>query len=155
MSAPVGYVNNMDVIGSIDKMVSINSCLQIDLYGQVNSESVGHMHISGTGGLLDFILGVYLSEGGKSFICTPSTKTLKDGTVESLLVPFMLPGSIVTCPRASIDYIVTEYGISQLRGLSTWERAEKIIELAHPDFRDDLVKAAEKQGIWRTSSKLK
>ena len=154
MSAPVGYVNNMDVIGSIDKLISINSCLQIDLYGQVNSESIGHLHISGTGGLLDFILGSYLSKGGKSFICTPSTKTLKDGTVESLVVPFMPPGSIVTCPRASIDYIVTEYGIAQLRGLSTWERAEKIIELAHPDFRDELVVSAERQGIWKNSSKL-
>lgn len=154
MGAPVGYVNNMDVIGSIDRMVSINSCLQLDLYGQVNAESVGHLHISGTGGLLDFVLGAYLSEGGKSFICTPSTKTLKDGTVESLVLPFMPPGSIVSCPRASIDYLVTEYGIAQIRGLSTWERAEKIIGLAHPDYREELIRSAEKQGIWSNTSKL-
>ncbi len=154
MSAPVGYVNDMNVIGSIDKMISINACLQMDLYGQVNAESVGHMHISGTGGMLDFVEGAFMSDGGKSIICTPSTKTLKDGTVESLVLPFMPPGSIVSCPRASVSYLVTEYGIAYLKGLSTWQRAEKIIELAHPDFREDLIKAAEKQGIWRNSSKL-
>lgn len=152
--APVSYTNNVEVIGSNDKVVSINSCLQIDLYGQVNSESVRHLHISGTGGQVDFVLGSFRSKGGKSFICTPSTKTLKDGTRESLILPFMPPGSIVTCPRAAVDYLVTEYGVANMRELSTWERAEKIINLAHPDYREDLIKDAEKQGIWRNTSKL-
>ncbi len=154
MAAPVSYVNNIEVIGSIDKMVSINSCLQLDLYGQANSESIGHLAISGSGGLLDFIIGAFQSKGGRSFICTPSTKTLKDGSTESLILPFMPPGSIVTVPRADVDYVVTEYGIAQLRGLSTWERAEKIIGLAHPDYREELIQSAEKQGIWKNSSKL-
>ncbi|MGI6205921.1 MAG: acetyl-CoA hydrolase/transferase family protein [Anaerovoracaceae bacterium] len=153
-SGPVNYVNDMDVIGSIDKMVSVNACLQIDLYGQVNAESIGPLHISGTGGMLDFVEGAFMSNGGKSIICTPSTKTLKDGTVESLILPYMQPGSIVSCPRASVMYLVTEYGIAYMKGKSTWERAEQIINLAHPDYREDLIKAAEKQGIWRQSSKL-
>lgn len=154
MNAPSDYVNNMSIIGSNDKMVSINSCLSMDIYGQVDSESVGHLHISGTGGQLDFVMGAYLSEGGKSFICTPSLKTKKDGTTESLIKPFLPEGSIVTCPRSAVDYVVTEYGVAHLRGMSTWERAEAIIGLAHPDYRDQLIKDAEKQGIWKTSSKL-
>lgn len=153
-SAPVDYVNDMHVIGSIDKLVSVNACLQIDLYGQVNAESIGHLHISGTGGMLDFVEGAFMSDGGKSIICTPSTKTLKDGSKESLILPFMQPGSIVSCPRAAVMYLVTEYGIAFMKGKSTWERAEQIINLAHPDYREDLIKAAEKQGIWRQSSKL-
>lgn len=154
LSAPVSYVNNMSVVGANDKMVSINSCLQVDIYGQVNSESAGHLHISGTGGQLDYVEGAYLSKGGKSFLCTASTKTFKDGTVESLILPALPPGSIVTCPRAAVDYIVTEYGAVQLKGKSTWERAEALVSIAHPDFRDELIKAAERQGVWKNSSKL-
>lgn len=153
MSAPVNYVNNIDVIASIDKLISINSCLQLDLYGQINSESIGHMHISGTGGQLDFVQGAFLSNGGKSFICTPSTKTTKNGR-ESLIVPFMPPGAIVSCPRSSAQYLVTEFGCVMLKGKSTWQRAEAIISIAHPDFRDQLIIDAEKQGIWKNSSKL-
>lgn len=131
--APASYVNDIHVIGSINKLISVNACLQIDLYGQVNAESIGHTHISGTGGMLDYVKGAFLSEGGKSVICTPSTKTLKDGTVESMIVPFIQPGSIVSCPRAAVMYLVTEYGIAQMKGKSTWERAEAIINMAHPD----------------------
>jgi acyl-CoA hydrolase len=152
--APVDYVNNPAVIASIDKMVSINSCLQIDLYGQVNSETIGHMHISGTGGQINFVQGAYASKGGKSFLCTASTKTKADGTRESLILPFMPPGSQVTSPRYSTHYLVTEYGIACVKNKSTWEIAESIINIAHPDFREELIKNAEKQGIWRNSSKL-
>ena len=95
-----------------------------------------------------------INKRGQAWYIPPSTKILKDGTRESLIVPFMQPGSIVSCPRAAVMYLVTEYGIEMMKGKSTWERAESIINLAHPDFRDDLIKQAEKQGVWRQSSKL-
>ena len=89
MIAPVDYVNDVRVISAIDKMVSINSCLQVDLYGQVNAESIGFQHISGQGGQMNFVQGAFESKGGKSFLCTASTKTKADGTVESLILPYM------------------------------------------------------------------
>jgi len=153
-SAPVNYVNNVNVIAGIDNFISVNSCIQLDLYGQVCSESAGYQQISGTGGQLDFVMGAFLSKGGKSFICTPSTRTLKDGSKESLIMPTLAPGSIVTTPRMATNYIVTEYGAANLKGKSTWQRAEALINIAHPDFREDLIKDAEKMGIWTNSSKL-
>ena len=152
--APVNYVNNVNVISTIENFISVNSCIQVDLYGQVCSESAGHQQISGTGGQLDFVMGAFLSKGGKSFICTPSTRTLKDGSMESLIAPTLTPGSIVTTPRMATNYIVTEYGAANLKGKSTWQRAEALINIAHPDFRDNLIKEAEKMGIWKNTSKL-
>jgi len=152
--APVDYVNNIDVIAANDKMVSINSCLQVDLFGQVNSESVGLQHIGGTGGQMDFVMGAFLSKGGKSFLCTPSTRVNKDGSLSSLIMPTLPEGSIVSCPRHATNYVVTEFGAVNLKGMSTWERAEKLISIAHPQFQDELVRAAEKMGIWKTSSKV-
>ncbi len=152
-SAPVNYVNNVNIISSIDNFVSVNSCIQVDLYGQVCSESAGHQQISGTGGQLDFVMGSFLSKGGQSFICTPSTRTLRDGTKESLISPVLTPGAIVTTPRTATNFIVTEYGAANLKGKSTWERAELLINIAHPDFREDLIKAAERNGIWKNTSK--
>lgn len=151
--APVDYVNNVDVIASIDNFVSVNSCIQVDLYGQVCSETAGYQQISGTGGQLDFVMGAYQSKGGQSFICTPSTRTLSDGSKESLIAPTLTPGSIVTTPRTATNFIVTEYGAANLKGKSTWERAELLINIAHPDFRDDLIKDAEKMGVWSNTSK--
>ena len=124
-----------------------------DLFGQVNAESAGIKHISGTGGQLDFAMGAYLSKGGKSFICMSSTVTGKDGTVKSRIVPTLTPGSICTDPRSCAHYIVTEYGMVNLKGLSTWERAEALISVAHPDFREQLIADAEKMHIWRRSNK--
>lgn len=154
MSAPVDYVNDIDVIASNHKMTSINSCLQVDLFGQVNSESSGLQHIGGTGGQLDFVMGAFQSEGGKSFLCTPSTRTLKDGTRESLIKPVLPLGSIVSTPRSGVHYIVTEYGAVNLKGKGTYERAKLLISIAHPDFRAELQEEAEKMGIWKTSSKV-
>ncbi len=125
----------------------------LDLFGQVNAESAGLKHISGTGGQLDFVMGAYLSKGGKSFICMSSTVTGKDGTVKSRIVPTLTPGSICTDPRSCVHYIVTEYGMVNLKGLSTWERAEALISIAHPDFREQLIQDAEKMHIWRRSNK--
>jgi len=153
-NAPVNYVNNIATISKIPNFISVNSCIQVDLYGQVCSESAGHRQISGTGGQLDFVLGAYQSIGGHSFLCTPSTRTKKDGSLESLISPVLPRGAIVTTPRMATNYIVTEYGAADLKGKTTWERAELLINIAHPDFRDELIKDAEKMGIWKNSSKL-
>ena len=151
--APVDYTNDVHVISQIDNFISINNAIDMDLFGQVNAESAGLKHISGTGGQLDFAMGAYQSKGGKSFICMSSTVTGKDGTVKSRIVPTLTPGSIVTDPRSCVHYIVTEYGMINLKGLSTWERAEAIISIAHPDFREQLIADAEKMHIWRRSNK--
>lgn len=153
MAAPVDYTNDVHVIGQIDNFISINNAIDMDLFGQVNAESAGIKHISGTGGQLDFAMGAYLSKGGKSFICMSSTVTGKDGTVKSRIVPTLTQGSIATDPRSCVHYIVTEYGIANLKGLSTWERAEAVIGIAHPDFREQLIQDAEKMHIWRRSNK--
>lgn len=153
-SAPVDYVNLIETIAKIENFVSVNSCIQVDLYGQVCSESAGHQQISGTGGQLDFVLGAFQSTGGQSFLCTPSTRVNSKGEVESLISPGLAPGSIVTTPRMATNYIVTEYGAADLKGKTTWERAELLIGIAHPDFRDDLIKEAERRGIWKNTSKL-
>ena len=153
-SAPVDYVNSIATISQIRNFVSINSCIQVDLYGQVCSETSGAQQLSGTGGQLDFVLGAYASKGGKSFLCTPSTRNHHDGTVESLIKPTLSKGSIVTTPRTATNFVVTEYGIANLKGKNTWERAELLINIAHPDFRDSLIKDAEKMGIWKNTSKI-
>ena len=153
MAAPVDYTNDVHVISQLDNFISINNAVDMDLFGQVNAESAGLKHISGTGGQLDFVMGAYLSKGGKSFICMSSTMTAKDGTLKSRIVPTLANGSIVTDPRSSIHYIVTEYGMVNLKGLSTWERAEALIGIAHPQFREELIQSAEQMHIWRKSNK--
>ncbi len=152
-SYSVDYTNDPKVISRLNNFVSINNAVQVDLYSQVNAESEGFKQISGNGGMWDFVLGAQWSNGGKSFICLMSTYRDKDGSLRSRIVPTFSPGSITTIPRQMVDYIVTEYGAVQLRGKPTWMRAEMIISIAHPDFRDDLVKQAEKMGIWRRSNK--
>ena len=153
MAAPVDYTNDVHVVASLDNFISINNAIDMDLFGQVNAESAGIKHISGTGGQLDFVMGAYLSKGGKSFICMSSTVTGKDGTVKSRIVPTLTSGSIATDPRSCVHYLVTEYGMVNMKGLSTWERSEAIISIAHPQFREELIEAAEKMHIWRRSNK--
>ena len=153
MSAPVDYTNDVRTISALDNFMSINNAVDLDLFGQVNAESAGIKHISGAGGQLDFVLGASLSRGGKSFICCSSTFKKKDGTLESRIVPTLAPGSIVTDTRANIHYLVTEYGKVNLKGLSTWQKTEAIISVAHPQFRDQLIAEAEKMHIWRASNK--
>ncbi len=152
-SYPVTYCNDPRVISKHDNFVSINNALQVDLYSQVNAESNGFSQISGNGGMFDFVLGSQWSKNGKSFICLASTFTDKKGNVKSRIVPTFKEGSITTIPRQMVDYLVTEYGAVRMHLLPTWQRAESVISLAHPDFRDDLIKAAEVQGIWRRSNK--
>ena len=152
-SVPVDYTNDVGVIAQIDNFISINNAVDIDLYGQVNAESAGIKQISGTGGQLDFVMGAYLSKGGKSFICLSSTFKQKDGTVASRIRPTLSNGSIVTDTRSSVHYIVTEFGMVCLKGKSSWERAEALISIAHPDFREQLIADAEKMHIWKRSNK--
>ena len=153
MSAPVSYTNDIRQVSALDNFISINNCVDVDLFGQISSESSGIKHISGAGGQLDFVLGAYLSNGGKSFICCSSTFTDKNGTMHSRIRPTLAEGSIVTDTRANTHFIVTEYGMVNVKGLSTWEKAEAIISIAHPDFRDELIKEAEAMNIWRRSNR--
>lgn len=153
MSAPVSYTNDIKNIAALDNFISINNCVDLDLFGQISSETSGTKHISGAGGQLDFVLGAYMSNGGKSFICCSSTFTDKQGVVHSRIRPTLVEGSVVTDTRANTHYIVTEYGMVNVKGLSTWQKAEAIISVAHPDFRDELIKEAEKMHIWRRSNR--
>lgn len=155
MSAPVDYTNDVRTIASLDNFISINNAVDIDLFGQVNSESSGTRHISGAGGQLDFVLGAYLSKNGKSFICCSSTIKDKDGKLKSRILPTLHEGSIITATRANVHYLVTEYGKANLKGLSTWEKCDAIISLAHPDFREDLIQKAKDLKIWRKSNKIR
>jgi len=153
-SYPVDYTNDPSVIAANDNVVAINNCVKVDLFGQINSESSGLRQLSGTGGQLDFTTGAYMSRGGKAFVCMSSTYTdKKTGEMRSRVVPTLDVGSIVTGPRSQSPYIVTEYGIANLHGRSTWERAERVIEIAHPQFRDELIAEAQRMGIWRRSNK--
>lgn len=153
-SYPITYVNTPHMVAKNPKVVAINSAIEVDLYSQVNSESSGNRQISGTGGQLDFILGSFMSEGGKGLICMPSTFIDRDGNLNSRIRPTLSPGTIVTVPRTIAHYIVTEYGIANVKGKSTWERAEEIIKIAHPRFQDELIRAATQMKIWRNSNKL-
>ncbi len=151
MSYPVNYTNKLERIAANDKAIAVNNAIEVDLYGQVSSESLGFRHISGTGGQFDFNYGSYHSKGGKSFICISSTKRDKDGTIKSRIQPFFESGTIVTLPRTAVHYVVTEYGMANLKGKTTWERAEALIAIAHPDFREELIRHADKMNIWKSS----
>ncbi len=149
-SYPVDYTNTAEHIARNDNMISINNAVQVDLYGQVASEALYDRQISGSGGQGDFVIGAAKSKGGKAFICLRSVRRSGDKVV-SRIVPDIQ--GITSIPRSWAFYIVTEYGKVCLKGLPTWGIAESLISIAHPDFRDDLVKVAEKKGIWRRSNK--
>lgn len=153
ISAPMSYVNNPATIRELDDFISINGCIALDLYGQVSSESAGTRQISGTGGQVDFITGAMEAEHGRAFLAMHSTFTDKSGGLHSNIIPHFTQGDIITTPRTQAPNIVTEYGIASLPGRTTWQRAEAIIKIAHPDFRENLIKAAEEQKIWRQSNK--
>jgi acyl-CoA hydrolase len=138
---PVDYTNAPHIIMQNDRVISINNTTQIDLQGQAASESDGHRHISGTGGQLQFVRGAYASKGGKSFICLSSTYE-KRGDRRSRIVLNLTSGNVVTTPRSDVMFVVTEYGIVNLKGKSVAERAKVLIGIAHPDFREDLERQA-------------
>ncbi len=141
---PVDYVNDPEVICKNDNMISINAALEVDLWGQVCAESVGTKHMSGSGGQIDYVRGACQSKGGKSFIAF--TSTAKGGTI-SKIKPILTPGAVCTTSKNDVDYVVTEYGVAHLRGHSLGERAKRLIEIAHPDFRDELRFEAKKRGM--------
>jgi acyl-CoA hydrolase len=143
---PVEATNMPDVIMRNERVVAINNTTQIDLQGQAASESDGHRHISGTGGQLQFVRGAYASPGGKSFVCLSSTYERK-GVRKSRIVLELTPGNVVTTPRTDMMYVVTEYGIANLKGRSVAERAKALIGLAHPDFREGLERDARAKGL--------
>lgn len=138
----VDYVNHPLEIMKEDHIVSINSCVQVDLMGQAASESIGLTQISGVGGQVDFIRGASMALNGRSILAISSTTAL--GTI-SKIVPLLDAGAAVTTSRNDIDYVVTEYGIAKLKGRSLKQRAKALIEIAHPNFRDTLIRTYEKR----------
>ncbi len=138
---PVNFTNDPYIAGQNDNLISINASLQVDLLGQCGSESIGHMPYSGTGGQADFVRAANRSRGGKSFIVLPSTA--KDDTI-SRIMPTLTPGTHVTTSKNDVNYVVTEFGVAQLRGKSAKQRAEALIAIAHPNFRAELRAAASK-----------
>ena len=141
---PVDYVNSPYVISQHDNFISVNSCVEIDLFGQVCAESIGPVLFSGSGGQVDFVRGANLSKGGKGFIAMYSTA--KNGTV-SKIKPILTPGSVVTTGRNDVDYIDTEHGVVQLKGKTAGERARLLISIADPKFRDELIHEAKKMNL--------
>lgn len=132
---PVGYVNNPYVIARNDNLVSVNSCVEVDLFGQVAAESIGYKQLSGAGGQVDFVRGATMSRGGRSILAM--TSTAGHGKISRVKL-FLDAGTPVTTPRDEVQYIVTEYGVADLRGKANADRARALIKIAHPDFREQL-----------------
>jgi len=144
---PIRIVNDPREIARVDKIMSVNVTLMVDLTGQACSESIGFLQYSSTGGQADFVRGAALSNGGKSFLCLPSTAKMKDGKVISSITATFPPGAVVTTSRADIMYVVTEYGIADLFCKPIKERVKALIAIAHPDFRDQLGREAVELGL--------
>ena len=144
---PVNYVNNPVVVAQNTKMVCINSCIAVDFMGQVVSDSIGIKQFSGVGGQVDFVRGAAMSldEQGKAIIAMPSSTKKKDGTLISKITPFIDHGAAVTTSRNDVDYVVTEYGIAELKGKTLKERARNLINIAHPEVREELKAEFEKR----------
>ena len=143
---PVDYTNLPHNIMKNERVVAINNTTQMDLQGQASSESNGHRHLSGTGGQLQFVRGSYASKGGKGFMCLSSTYE-RTGIRRSRIVLNLTAGNVVTAPRTDMMYVVTEYGMVNLKGKSVPERAKAMISIAHPDFREDLEREAQAHGL--------
>lgn len=146
------YVNDPAVYGLNDNMVSINTALEVDLTGQVCSESIGHIQFSGTGGQADTAIGAQNAKNGRSFIALYSTAMVRNPETgekeeKSKIVPFLKPGAIVTLSRNDVDMVVTEYGVAHLRGTNVRERIERLVAIAHPDFREDILREAHELGL--------
>jgi acyl-CoA hydrolase len=146
LCCPVEYTNLPHIVMQNERVVAINNTTQMDLQGQASSESSGHRHISGTGGQAQFVRAAYASKGGKSFICLSSTYE-RHGIRKSRIALNITPGSVVTTTRSDMMYVVTEYGIVNLKGKSVPERARAMISLAHPEFREGLEREAREHGL--------
>jgi 4-hydroxybutyrate CoA-transferase len=139
---PTEYINDPFVIAQNDRMVSINSAIEIDITGQVCADSIGPKLYSGVGGQVDFTYGASRSKGGKPVIALPSTTTLRDGTVLSRIVATLKPGAGVVTTRNHVHFVATEYGVADLYAKTIRERARALISIAHPDFREQLERSA-------------
>ena len=137
------YVHSVERISQMSNVISINGGGEGDLMGQEKGESAGIRQLSGIGGQLDFLEGAYRSKGGKGFVCLNATHKKKDGTLKSNIVPYIAGGSTVSAPRTMIQYVATEYGIAKLSGKTLRERAEAMVAISHPDFRDELLQYAQ------------
>ncbi|MBX9662426.1 acetyl-CoA hydrolase/transferase C-terminal domain-containing protein [Novosphingobium sp.] len=146
MARQVDYTNLPRTVARNDNVFSVNSTGQMDLQGQAASEADGYRHFSGTGGQLGFVRAAYESEGGRGFLCMPSTYE-KHGVRKSRVVAGLAPGTIVTVPRTDVMYVATEYGMVCLKGLPVAERAKAMISIAHPDFREELEREAYANGL--------
>lgn len=153
-SCTVNYTNDPYRVAMHDNVVAINNILEIDLLSQVCSETSGLRQISGTGGQLDFVVGAFHSKGGKAFLAFSSTYKDKQGKIHSRIRPMLTPGAVVTVPRTQVHWVVTEYGKANLKATSVWGRAEALINLAHPDFRDELLAAAKEMKIWSRTNRI-
>ena len=142
---PISYCNDAAVVGKLDNFVSINNCISVDLYGQICAESSGTRQISGTGGQLEWVIGSQWSPGGKSILALRSSYTDKSGQLRSKILPQLSPGAVVTTPRTWVQYVVTEYGVADLKYKSLRQRAHALVAIAHPDFRGELRRWAEGQ----------
>ncbi len=151
---PCDYTNDPFIISRNKKQVAINAALSVDLTGQVNSDSLGHRFYSGIGGQVDFVRGAGRSIDGRPIMTLPSTATLKDGTIVSRIVPYLQPGSGVVITRGDVHYVVTEWGIAYLYGKSVRERVLEMINIAHPDFREELLEHAKKWKYVYSDQKL-
>lgn len=147
---PVDEIISPSIAGKIPNFIAINGCMMSDLTGQICSETIGHRQYSGTGGQLDCIRSGNLSPGGKSFLCLPSRKQMKDGTYKSTISLNLPPGQIVTVPRTDVMYVVTEQGIANLFNRPAEERAKSMISIAHPDYREELMRQAVESGLIRS-----
>lgn len=141
---PVDFTNDPCLAGQNDNLVTINASIQVDFLGQCCSESMGSTPYSGTGGQTDFVRAANRSKGGKSFIVLPATA--KSGTI-SRITPTLTPGSAITTSKNDVNYVVTEYGVAQLRGKTAKQRAQALIAIAHPNFRGELTEAAKKMNL--------
>jgi 4-hydroxybutyrate CoA-transferase len=139
---PTSYTNDPYIAGQNDNLVTVNSCIQVDLLGQVSSETIGMTQFSGVGGQVDFVRASAISKGGRSILTMPSTT--KNDTI-SKIVPFLDEGAVVTTSRCDVHYIVTEFGVANLRNKTTKDRARELIKIAHPKFKDELKAAFKKR----------
>jgi acyl-CoA hydrolase len=146
---PVEIVNAPDVIGANNDMISINGALAIDIHGQVVADTISGDQFSGIGGAEDFVAGAGLELSDRSLICLPSTFE-KDGELQSRIVPWFGPGAVITTPRHQVDVIITEYGVAELEGKTVRERGKALAAIAHPQFRDELLAAAERASKGRS-----
>jgi acyl-CoA hydrolase len=147
---PVDVVNSPDVIGSNRLAVTVNGALAIDIHGQVVADTIGGVQFSGIGGHEDFVSGPGLSLSARSLICMPATVEV-DGRLRSRIAPWFDAGTVITTPRHQVDVVVTEFGVAELQGKTVHQRGRALAAIAHPDFRDELLEAAERASGGRSA----